>query len=245
MIELITSAFFSMPKNCQRENQDSILPVKRIGNSYVFAVADGVGSYAGAKEASSIAIAYLNQLKEYQLNNIERIFTDIRNEIIELSNSREEFYKAATTLTFGILNNEGLTIGHIGDCRLYILENGKLRQKTKDHTSHQKLLDEKIYTKKELKNLSGKNIINEAITKRFDMNYDSISIPMSDLVRSDDNSISFYIMSDGAHHHWEHRPRFSLNTLIHTDSFAASLRKRIEKEIDDDYSLVAVKFKIS
>ena len=63
MIDLIASSFFSLPKGSERENQDSILPVRKIGNSYIFAVADGVGSYAGAKEASTIAINYLNQLK--------------------------------------------------------------------------------------------------------------------------------------------------------------------------------------
>ncbi|MGF7433101.1 PP2C family protein-serine/threonine phosphatase [Pasteurella bettyae] len=244
MIDLIASSFFSLPKGVERENQDSILPVRKIGDSYIFAVADGVGSYAGAKEASTIAINYLNQLKENQLHDIDSIFRNIRDKIIELSNNISGFEKAATTLTFGIFNHSGLVIGHIGDCRLYVTENGKLRQKTKDHTNHQKLLDEKIYTKKELKELPGKNVINEAITKRFEMNYDTTFISISDLARNDDNVISFYIMSDGAHQHWEHRPRFSLNTISHADSFSASLRKRIEKNPTDDYSLVSAQFKI-
>lgn len=244
MIELIASVSFSCSKNNERENQDSILPVKKIGNSYIFAIADGVGSYAGAKEASSIAINYLNTLQEKQLDNLDSIFHAIRAKITYLSNTHTHFEKAATTLTFGILNPKGLVIGHIGDCRFYILENGKLRQKTKDHTSHQKLLDEKIYTKKELKELPGKNIINEAITKRFDMNYDVVSIPFDELFTNKDNIVSFYIMSDGAHHHWEHRPRFSVNTISHTDSFSSSLRKRIEKNPIDDYSLISVQFKL-
>ena len=245
MIELSASSFFSFPKGEERENQDSILPVRKVGDSYIFAVADGVGSYAGAKEASKMAVNYLNQLQENQLHNIDDIFNNIRNEIIKIANNNSDFVKAATTLTFGIFNYNGLTIGHIGDCRLYVTEKGKLRQKTKDHTNHQKLLDEKIYTKKELKELPGKNVINEAITKRFEMNYDTTFIPISDLYRDDNNMISFYLMSDGAHQHWEHRPRFSLNTISHADSFSASLRKRIEKNPTDDYSLVAVQFKIS
>ena len=245
MIELSASSFFSFPKGEERENQDSILPVRKVGDSYIFAVADGVGSYAGAKEASKMAVNYLNQLQENQLHNIDDIFNNIRNEIIKIANNNSDFVKAATTLTFGIFNYNGLTIGHIGDCRLYVTEKGKLRQKTKDHTNHQKLLDEKIYTKKELKELPGKNVINEAITKRFEMNYDTTFIPISDLYRDDNNMISFYLMSDGAHQHWEHRPRFSLNTISHADSFSASLRKRIEKNPTDYYSLVAVQFKIS
>ena len=92
--------------------------------------------------------------------------------------------------------------------------------------------------------MPGRNVINEAITKRFEMNYDTTFISISDLERNDDNVISFYIMSDGAHQHWEHRPRFSLNTISHADSFSASLRKRIEKNPTDDYSLVSVQFKI-
>ena len=92
--------------------------------------------------------------------------------------------------------------------------------------------------------MPGKNIINEAITKKIKMNYNSIFIPMSDITRNNDNIVSFFLMSDGAHQHWEHRPRFSLNTISHTDSFSASLRKRIEKNPTDDYSLVAVQFKV-
>ena len=244
MINLITSSFFSHPKDEQKENQDSILPVKKVGDNYIFAVADGVGSYLGAKEASTIAVNHLNQLQENELNDMDDIFICIRNKIIKLSDDIADFENAATTLTFGIFNYKGLTIGHIGDCRLYIEENGKLRQKTKDHTNHQRLLDEKIYTKKELKELPGKNIINEAITKKIKMNYNSIFIPMSDITRNNDNIVSFFLMSDGAHQHWEHRPRFSLNTISHTDSFSASLRKRIEKNPTDDYSLVAVQFKV-
>ena len=195
MINLIASSFFSHPKDEQKENQDSILPVKKVGDNYIFAVADGVGSYLGAKEASTIAVNHLNQLQENELNDMDDIFICIRNKIIKLSDDIADFENAATTLTFGIFNYKGLTSGHIGDCRLYIEENGKLRQKTKDHTNHQRLLDEKIYTKKELKELPGKNIINEAITKKIKMNYNSIFIPMSDIARNNDNIVSFFLNS--------------------------------------------------
>lgn len=242
MISLLSSSYFSFPKNDERENQDSILPATQIGNSYVFAVADGVGSYEGAKQVSSIAVEHIAHLTELELN-ITDIFTVIREKIIAFSDSEPRFAKAATTLTMAILNSNGLRIGHIGDCRLYVKEGNKLRQKTTDHTSHQKLLEHKIYTKKELKTMSGKNIINEALTKRLEANFDEIFIPYED-IPTENNLATFYIMSDGAHAFWEHRPRFSANTLNHTDSFSASLRRRIEKAPTDDYSLVAVQFKL-
>ncbi|STY59751.1 Uncharacterised protein [Mannheimia haemolytica] len=67
---------------------------------------------------------------------------------------------------------------------------------------------------------------------------------MSEL-KDENNEVSIYIMSDGAHHFWEHRPRFSEKTTNSIVKFSAALQKRIEKSPTDDYSLVAVQFKIS
>ncbi|RAZ00898.1 serine/threonine-protein phosphatase, partial [Enterobacter hormaechei subsp. xiangfangensis] len=50
------------------------------------------------------------------------------------------------------------------------------------------------------------------------------------------------VMSDGAHHFWEKRPRFSVNTLSEPSRFCSSLKKRIENGPPiDDYSVIAVK----
>ncbi|HDR1026121.1 protein phosphatase 2C domain-containing protein [Pasteurella multocida] len=243
MINLISSSFFSCPKSNERENQDSILPVKMIHGYYIFAIADGVGSYNGAKEASISAISYLNEIKKPHVN-MYYIFNEIRRRIIKLSEQNKEYDKAATTLTLGILGEKGLEIGHIGDCRLYFRDGLKLKQLTKDHTQHQRLLDLKLYSKKELRELSGKNVINKALAGRLEPDFDYTFIPIKELLE-EDNSISIYLMSDGAHAFWEKRPRFSLNTISKPDAFSASLRRRIEKDIQDDYSLIALKFQIN
>lgn len=50
-------------------------------------------------------------------------------------------------------------------------------------------------------------------------------------------------MSDGAHHFWEKRPKFSIETLKNPIRFASSLQRRINKNTSiDDYSLIAVTF---
>lgn len=51
-------------------------------------------------------------------------------------------------------------------------------------------------------------------------------------------------MSDGAYYFWEHRPRFSDNTMNSVMKFSAALQKRIEKSPIDDYSLIAAQFKL-
>ncbi|HHF6548331.1 TPA: PP2C family protein-serine/threonine phosphatase [Haemophilus influenzae] len=233
MLHLISSSTYCFPKELARQNQDHILAPQKYQSGYLFAVADGVGGYKGGEIASQIAIQNL-------MRDPQNVFQATLAEIKQLP---EEYQRASTTLTFAYLTEEGLHIGHIGDCRLYIKQGNKLRQKTKDHTTHQRLLDEKIYTKKELKEQPGKNIITTAISTQVEMKPDEFFIPIDEL-KDENNEVFIYIMSDGAHHFWEHRPRFSDATMQSTSRFAAALQKRIEKAPTDDYSLVAVQFKI-
>lgn len=63
MIALLNCGFFSYGKDDTKENQDSILPPSKIGNGYIFAIADGVGSYEGAKLVSQISINHLSKMR--------------------------------------------------------------------------------------------------------------------------------------------------------------------------------------
>lgn len=243
MLNLISSCGFSFPKNENKTNEDSVLFPIKVGDGYLFAVADGVGSYKGADKASKIIIDYIRDLSESDLKYTNQISAKLKLIISELNNIIE-YAQAATTLTFGYLNNKGLKIGHIGDCRLYTKDHKKLKQLTKDHSRHQKLLDEKIFTAKELKDVAGKNVLTTAISKNIEMTFDEYFIPLSEL-STENNKLSLFIMSDGAHSFWEKRPRFSLPTMSSVAKFTNSLLRRIEKnEPIDDYSLIAVEFEI-
>lgn len=237
-MRLLSIDTFSFAKDRNGINQDSILPLHKLNNGYIFGIADGVGGYLGGEIASKIAIECLES--DFSIYNPERVFHETLSKIKSLP---DEYKKSATTLTFGYITNDKLLIGHIGDCRLYIKEGNKLRQKTKDHTTHQRLLDEKLYTKKELKELPGKNVITTAISSQVEMLYNIIVLPIEDLKEAD-NKITICIMSDGAHSFWEKCPRFSENTMNSTAKFASALQRRIEKEPSDDYSLIIIKFEI-
>lgn len=245
MISLTTSASFCFPKEHLKQSQDTILPVTAVGDGYLLAVADGVGSYVGAKEASMAAVKYLEKLsKSANEINISEIFSEIKNNVSLLSEKDMNLSKAATTLTFCYVNASGARIGHIGDCRLYLKSGNKLIRMTKDHTQHQKLIDEKIFTAKQLKGQPGKNILTTAISSNINMKFDETFIPFSDLP-IEDGRISIFIMSDGAHHYWEERPKFSEKTMNNVIRLTSSLQNRIEKKGPvDDYSIVSATLKI-
>jgi serine/threonine protein phosphatase PrpC len=250
MFSLISCASFSLAKYIDKKNEDSILLPLYINDGYLFAVADGVGSYAGAREASHIAIDVLMKL-EYQLANnftsridIDLIFKTIKSKISELSNTDVAFKDSATTLTFCYVNQFGIRIGHIGDCRLYLKDDNKLIQITKDHTRHQQLLDAKLYTAKQLKEISGKNVLTTALSKNIEMKYDEYFISIDELIdfKDENNCIVINIMTDGAHNIWEKRPKFSQKTLSSPLAFSSSLLRRIERiGAEDDHSLISVK----
>ncbi|TWI48949.1 serine/threonine protein phosphatase PrpC [Pseudomonas duriflava] len=242
MIKLIGCGVFSYPKNFDRNNQDSFLTPRNIGNGFLLAVADGVGAYHGADKASKIAIDVLAETKAMGGKiDVESTFRTIKSEIAKLSILNESFQDAATTLTFCYAGEKGFQIGHIGDCRIYVRKNDKLIQLTKDHTQHQKLIDEGIYRASELKKLSGKNTLFTALSKNINLQSQEIYIPYSEI--TNDSYVDLFIMSDGAYHFWEKRPKFLLNTLSDPSSFASSLHRRIKRfQPIDDYTLVAAKF---
>lgn len=245
MFNLVSSTSFSEAKLPNKENQDTIIPVRRLNYGYLFAVADGVGSYLGAKQASSTVINELEKMDSISKDTLDFLFGKLKKSVSIISDNNPSLSQAATTLTFGYFCKDGLYIGHIGDCRLYIKSDNRLIQLTHDHTQHQKLLDEGICTKREILKLPGKNIITTAISKFIEMNYDIKFIPLSEIsIFKENNEIIIYIMSDGAYHFWDKRKRFSKRTMNDVNKFAISLKNRIQKSPIDDYSLVGVQFRL-
>lgn len=245
MISLLNVGAFSLSKHSEKENQDSILLPTLFRKGYLFAVADGVGGYVGALAASSLAIQELLFYTANQNDELWSVFYKIKNKMNESFNNTK-FYNSATTLSFCYIDEKTIHIGHTGDSRIYIRKKGKLVQLTKDYTLHQELLDEGLYSKKELKKLDeGKNTLTAALSSLREVKFQSLEIPILDYL-SEDKTIELYVMSDGAYHYWEHRPRFSINTLKNPTKFASALQRRIEKKGPiDDYSLVAVQLMFS
>lgn len=247
MIKLLSSSVFSFPKELARKNEDCVLPPRKVGTGFLMAIADGVGSYAGASNASESAIEYLVSLQPAELESndaVEEIFKQIKVRVSNLAHEDPRYFEAATTLTFCYAGEKGIKIGHIGDCRVYLKNDRKLIQITKDHTQHQMLIDEGLYKPSELKEAGGKNTLFSAISKKINLRFQEIFLRY-DQVCSSDGSVSLFIMSDGAYHPWELRPRFLESTLEDPSRFAANLRRRIARlGPTDDCSLVAVKLTV-
>lgn len=109
-------------------------------NSAVFAVADGVGGYEGGEVASAMAIEItLDTYRESPpgwgpAKRLQRAAQRANIEIHNRALAVPELRRMATTLSAATISDGVLYAAHIGDCRIYLVRHGHIRQITKDHT---------------------------------------------------------------------------------------------------------------
>jgi len=233
MINIISTSTFTIPKEESSKNQDSILLPKKLDDYLIFAIADGVGKYEGAKIASSIAIEHIQEISNIsELSDMKLVFEIIKTKLINRANIDKKMSKMATTLTICIINEDTLRIGHTGDCRVYTNEENQLKQQTTDQTEHQKLIDEGSFTREELKNHNRKNVLSSALSPTMDVVIEEKKIPLE--------SQQIYLMSDGAYHFLENsfQNKPKKNNI---SEFCSNLENHIRKlSPNDDSSLIAV-----
>lgn len=236
------------PEKSERNEDSFVLPLSK-KNGFLFGVADGLGSYLGAKEASSFVCNYIENLPNISHEYIEKHLSyELKGKFQQfIENQSNDYSKASTTLSFCFLDTNGLSIWHVGDCRVYLKKENKLAQVTSDHTQYQQLLDQKIYNKRELKEQNiNKSILINAISTLLELENDYIYIPSESLKMEYGHEISIYLMSDGAHHFWEQRKKFSPMTMGDIVKFGNALKRRIEnKGPIDDYTLIGATFKLT
>jgi serine/threonine protein phosphatase PrpC len=109
-------------------------------NCVIFAVADGVGGYEGGEIASAQAVEVtLSAFRESPAGwgPAKRLHRAVQQANIEIHNRAltvPELRRMATTLTAAVVSDGVLYAAHVGDCRIYHIRRGKVRQITKDHT---------------------------------------------------------------------------------------------------------------
>jgi serine/threonine-protein kinase len=106
----------------------------------VAVMADGVGGTGHGGEASGMAVqTALDILKTTQgeippSELLRAIFNQANKSVYDASLREHDRGRLATTLTVSIFRNDEISVGHVGDCRIYLLRNGAIRRLTSDHS---------------------------------------------------------------------------------------------------------------
>ena len=112
---------------------------------HLLAIADGLGGHESGEVASRMALeAVTNEFRAWQGGSPERFVARAvrraNDEVFSATHQKPEWHNMQTTLTTIALEGDVLAIGHVGDCRLYRLRNGRAELLTRDHTMAMELM---------------------------------------------------------------------------------------------------------
>jgi len=152
-------------------NEDSLLVAAPI-----FAVADGMGGYAGGAVASAIAVARLRRLCELdslKTEDVHAALVDANNEIVERGQTDAETLGMGTTVAGLALvetsGSEYWLVFNVGDSRVYRLAEGVLAQVSVDHSYMQELVEEGRITPDEALTHPERNVVTRALGSEPDV----------------------------------------------------------------------------
>ncbi len=117
------------------ENEDRFFIDARRG---IFLVVDGLGGHAAGERAAEIAVDILSTRLSRRTGGsdkrIQEAFALASTEIFEAASSRPEWAGMACVATAVLIEENQVTVGHVGDSRLYLLTPGKIEKITRDHS---------------------------------------------------------------------------------------------------------------
>lgn len=135
----------------------------------LFILADGMGGYAGGQIASHIAV---EQAAGFFTKDTEKTFSEASlkesvlcaNEaILKEKKANPNLSSMGTTMVMAAISQDTLYWAHVGDSRLYVMDEGQLSQITVDHSFVMELVTEGKISKEEMRFHPRKNEITRAV----------------------------------------------------------------------------------
>ncbi len=145
MDKIWTSAEFSDPGG--REINEDAAAAAAEGDRQIFVVCDGLGGHRCGEIASHLAADRSIQIFRHMAAQPEFDMSVCLSQCFELSESAVLSYQSShpeagdmkTTMVILLRDGDRVQWGHIGDSRLYLFKNGKMRFHTQDHSVPQML----------------------------------------------------------------------------------------------------------
>lgn len=166
------------PGRVRGHNEDCVESRPELG---VAVLADGMGGYSAGEVASGMATSQIatglaavwtpSQLRRIDRNAAVQYSQQVLQEQVQLANTA--IYEAAqkdpqcagmgTTLVACIFYDNFVTVGHIGDSRLYRMRNDVLEQVTRDHSLLQEQIDAGLISRADARQSHNKNLVTRAL----------------------------------------------------------------------------------
>ena len=223
-----------------RENNEDNLLVMKLPDAYLLAVADGLGGHSAGEVASQMAVDTLRGIFEQEYregmeeSGVKELLRDAymkaHGRIKE--NATGEREGMGTTLVSAFVRNGKVIVANTGDSRAYLIRNGEIVGRTKDHSIVQELLDRGEITEEEARRHPMRNIITKALGIDFGVDFYEWELEKGD---------TLLLSSDGLH---DYVDEAEIVKVVSSGSTEEVARKLIEEALPvtkDNVTVVVLK----
>jgi serine/threonine protein phosphatase PrpC len=176
----------------QPDNEDDRLVLGTIA-----AVADGVGGLSAGEIASKMAIditldTFKAAARGQKTNQIlDQIFREANLDIYNFGLEAEQ-RRMATTLSACIFRSKEVSVGHVGDTRVYLVRGGQIKRLTSDHTYVEMQLKLGLISKEEAMSSDLRSVLTRTLGQNPVVQVDFAKVALT-------NRDSIVLCSDGLH----------------------------------------------
>ena len=209
----------------RENNEDSVL----VQVPHLFAIADGMGGEKAGEVASFEAVKLLSGLDLSKVKDddvlckLEEKIKNINSCIWNMWHKDGTLKGMGTTLTAVYMNDlDRAFVGHVGDSRIYLMQDEILKQVTSDHSYVAELVRQKKITQKEADSSTNKHFIMRAVGAEEDVVIDLFEFLIA-------GAQKLLLCSDG------------LSNMVPHDEMQKILTKKDLNEIADDLMNLALK----
>ncbi|HET8674781.1 MAG TPA: protein phosphatase 2C domain-containing protein [Blastocatellia bacterium] len=177
-------------------NQDRLLALPERG---LFAVFDGVGGQRAGEVASQTAAETIEEALAHTAAStsdelIRRAIQFANRDIFEMAESDPAYKTMATTVALVYISGNRATLAHVGDSRVYRLEEGHFYRETIDHTDLNDDIRAGRVPEGQAADQKDRNVINRALGVEAEVDVEISSVHVRDGAR-------FLLCSDGIYRH--------------------------------------------
>jgi len=120
---------------------------------------------------------------------VKKVMEEANTDVYKKSLEHEGDRGMGTTLIVTVVHNKKLTIGHVGDSRVYMIRDDSILRLTEDHSFIEELVKNGTLTREEAENHPNKNLITRALgcsdsiqvdTYKYDLKDDDVCVVCTD-----------------------------------------------------------------
>ncbi|MBD3275353.1 MAG: Stp1/IreP family PP2C-type Ser/Thr phosphatase, partial [Candidatus Marinimicrobia bacterium] len=152
----------------------------RHARGQLFLIADGMGGHHHGREASDLAIKTI--LEYYQTSSqpiplsLKKAIESANQAIYEKTQSTSDIVKMGTTCVALLMTQHSAYVAHVGDSRLYRINDDTFEQLTSDHTQVAEMKKHGILTDEEAENHPSKSVLVRALGVKSSVEVDMTEI---------------------------------------------------------------------